>query len=79
MNAMAVADKLRELWDANGGLIGTLLDVKSNVERNAEVGMKDKSMLLDVKMGLEELAFELGKILSEVQNENKGRAVDRAS
>ena len=79
MNAMAVADKLRELWDANGGLIGTLLDVKSNVERNAEVGMKDKSMLLDVKMGLEELAFELGKMLSEVQNENKGRAVDRSS
>ena len=66
MNGMDVADKLREMWEENDNVMARLLDIKSDIERSGEFGLHEKNKLLDLKIELEELAYEFGKILAGV-------------
>ena len=70
MNAMTVADKLREIWDNNENIMARILDIKSDIERSGELSPDDKNRILDTKIECEEIAWKLGKILVEVQNAN---------
>lgn len=67
MNAMTVADKLREIWDNNENIMARIIDIKSDIERSGELSPDDKNRILDTKIECEEIAWELGKILLEVQ------------
>ena len=68
MNAREVADKLHELWENNGDLMSRIDEVRSDIERNGGFFSKEKDKLLDLKIEVEDVAWELGKILSGVRD-----------
>ena len=68
MNAREVADKLHELWENNGDLMSRIDEVRSDIERNGGFFAKEKDKLLDLKIEVEDIAWELGKILSGVRD-----------
>lgn len=67
MNAMTVADKLREIWDNNENIMARIIDIKSDIERSGELSPDDKNRILDTKIECEEIACKLGNLLLEVQ------------
>ena len=79
MNAMTVADKLREIWDNNENIMARIIDIKSDIERSGELSPDDKNRILDTKIECEEIAWELGKILLEVQVDEAAKGGIRRS
>lgn len=59
MNAMTVADKLREIWDNNENIMARIIDIKSDIERSGELSLDDKNRILDTKIECEEIAWKL--------------------
>ena len=66
MNAMDVADKLREMWENNENVMSRMLDIKCDIERNGEVSLKEKNGILDLAIEYYALSVDLRKILAEV-------------
>lgn len=66
MNAMDVADKLREMWENNENVMSRILDIKGDIERSGEVSLKEKNGLLDLAIECYGLSVEFRKVLAEV-------------
>ena len=79
MNAMTVADKLREIWDNNENIMARIIDIKSDIERSGELSPDDKNRILDTKIECEEIAWELGNLLLEVQVDETSKGGIRRS
>lgn len=79
MNAMTVADKLREIWDNNENIMARIIDIKSDIERSGELSLDDKNRILDTKIECEEIAWKLGNLLFEVQVDETAKGGIRRS
>lgn len=79
MNAMTVADKLREIWDNNENIMARIIDIKSDIERSGELSPDDKNRILDTKIECEEIAWKLGNLLLEVQVDETAKGGIRRS
>lgn len=79
MNAMTVADKLREIWDNNENIMARIIDIKSDIERSGKLSLDDKNRILDTKIECEEIAWELGNLLLEVQVDETAKGGIRRS
>ena len=66
MNAMDVADRLREMWENNENVMSRILDIKSEIERSGEVTETDKDRMRDLVYECGVLSSDLQKILAEV-------------
>ena len=66
MNAMDVADKLREMWENNENVMSRILDIKGEIERSGEVSLKEKNGLLDLAIECDGLSVAVGKLPAEV-------------
>lgn len=79
MNAMTVADKLREIWDNNENIMARIIDIKSDIERSGELSPDDKNRILDTKIECEQIAWKLGNLLLEVQVDETAKGGIRQS
>lgn len=79
MNAMTVADKLREIWDNNENIMARIIDIKSDIERSGELSPDNKNRILDTKIECEEIAWKLGNLLLEVQVDETAKGGIRRS
>ena len=60
-------------------IMARIIDIKSDIERSGELSPDDKNRILDTKIECEEIAWELGKILLEVQVDEAAKGGIRRS